>query len=315
MAREDTNLWVEKYRPRTINECILPEDLKATFQKFVDNGDLPNLLLAGSAGVGKTTVARALCEELKYDYIVVNASEDSGIGVLRDKIRSFASTVSLMENGKAVILDEADYLNPNSTQPALRGFIEEFADNCRFILTCNYKNRLIEPIHSRCSNIDFVVAPQEKPKMLAKFMGRIKAILEAEQVTYNKEAVAQLLVKHYPDYRRVLNELQRYAASGTIDAGILVNMTAENLNQLVGFLKDSDFTKMRKWVANNSDNDFNQMIREIWNYSSGAMDVKSQAELVLILGEYQYRMAFVADQEINLAAMLTEIMGRCQFKE
>ncbi len=307
-------LWVEKYRPKTIDDCVLPPHLKATFQEFVDAGQIPNLLLSGSAGVGKTTVAKALCDQIGADWLLLNASEDSRIDVLRGRIRDFASTVSLTNSGKVVILDEADYADAARFQPALRGFIEEFANNCRFILTCNFKNRIIEPLHSRCSIVEFSIPPDEKPQMLAKFMARAAFILKTENVTFNKEAVARLLMRHFPDFRRVLNELQRYSSSGTIDEGVLLNVSNANIVELVKHLKAQSFTEMRKWVAANSDNDFNQIIRQLYDQSHTLMDVQSQAALVLILGEYQYKMAFVADQELNLVAMLTEVMGSCTFK-
>ncbi len=307
-------LWVEKYRPKKIDDCVLPDNLKATFKEFVAAGQIPNLLLSGTAGVGKTTVAKALCDEIGADWLLLNASEDSRIDVLRGRIRDFASTVSLTNSGKVVILDEADYADAARFQPALRGFIEEFANNCRFVLTCNFKNRIIEPLHSRCSIVEFAIPPAEKPKMLAKFMARAKYILDSEGVTFNKEAVARLLVRHFPDFRRVLNELQRYSSSGTIDEGVLIDTGNANIVELVKHLKAQSFTEMRKWVAANTDNDFNQVIRQIYDQSHTLMDVQSQAALVLILGEYQYKMAFVADQELNLVAMLTEIMGSCTFK-
>lgn len=315
MAEREQYLWVEKYRPRTVAECILPESIKANFQQFVDAGEIPNLLLPGTAGIGKTTIAKALCNQLGADYIQINGSEESGIDVLRNKIRNFASSVSLTAGSKVVILDEADYLNPNSTQPALRGFIEEFASNCKFIMTCNYKNRIIEPLHSRCAIIEFHIPAAEKPKMLAQFMARVKNILEKEGVTYSKEAVARLLVKYYPDFRRVLNELQRYSVAGKIDEGILVNVAEANMEELFTFLKEGSFTNMRKWVAANSDNEWVRVVRQIWDHGNKVFDVESQAKLALVLGEYQYRMAFVADQELNMVAMLTEIMGSCNFKE
>ena len=249
-----TFLWVEKYRPQKITDCILPESIKKTFIEFVGQKEIPNLLLAGGSGVGKTTVARALCEELHSDYIIINGSEESGIDVLRTKIKQFASTVSLQGGTKVVILDEADYLNPQSTQPALRGFIEEFHRNCRFIFTCNFKNRIIEPLHSRCSVIEFKINGN-KNQLAHEFMGRAESILKEEQIGFDDKVIAELIMKHFPDWRRVLNELQRYSVSGKIDSGILVNLAEVNLTELMSFLKKKEFGKVRQWVVNNIDND------------------------------------------------------------
>ena len=249
-------LWVEKYRPQTIKDAILPFELKQTFQQFVDNQNCPNLLLSGSAGCGKTTVAKAMLEELGCTYMMINGSEESGIDVLRNKIKNFASTVSMDGNRKYVILDEADYLNPQSTQkPALRGFIEEFSKNCGFILTCNFKNRIIEPLHSRCSSIEFRIPNEEKPQLAMDFMNRLEVILNNEQIYYDKKVVASLIQKFFPDWRRVLNELQRYSASGKIDAGILVNLSEDSIKELLTFLKGKEFTNVRRWIVNNLDND------------------------------------------------------------
>ena len=249
-------LWVEKYRPQTIKDAILPFELKQTFQQFVDNQNCPNLLLSGSAGCGKTTVAKAMLEELGCTYMMINGSEESGIDVLRNKIKNFASTVSMDGNRKYVILDEADYLNPQSTQPALRGFIEEFSKNCGFILTCNFKNRIIEPLHSRCSSIEFRIPNEEKPQLAMDFMNRLEVILNNEQIYYDKKVVASLIQKFFPDWRRVLNELQRYSASGKIDAGILVNLSEDSIKELLTFLKGKEFTNVRRWIVNNLDNPF-----------------------------------------------------------
>jgi len=315
MNEREQFLWVEKYRPRTIDDCVLPESLKGTFREFLEKGQLPNMILAGTAGVGKTTVARALCEQLGSDYLLINASEDSGIQVLRDKIRNFASTVSLGGGTKVVILDEADYLQPQSTQPALRGFIEEFANNCRFILTCNFKNRIIEPLHSRCTVIEFTLSKEDKPHMLAQFMKRIKMILGAEGVEFSRDAVVHLLMKHFPDYRRVLNELQRYSASGKIDEGILVDLSEDNFKALCKHLKEKEWSEMRKWVAHNGDNDPTRLIRLIYDSASKSVESSDIPKLVLILAEYQFKVPFVADQELNMVAMLTEIMANVQFKD
>lgn len=307
-------LWVEKYRPQTIDECVLPESLKKTFREFIDSGELPNFLFCGSAGVGKTTVAKALCNEVGAEYLFINGSEESGIDVLRSKIKSFASSVSLTDAKKVVILDEADYLNPNSTQPALRGFIEEFSNNCRFIFTCNFKNRIIEPLHSRCAVIDFKIDSSEKPKIAAAFFKRVKNILETEGIESDPKVVAELVSKHFPDYRRVLNELQRYSVSGVIDAGILVNVSDESYVELIKNMKAKNFTEVRKWVAKNSDVDSSEIFRKFYDKATDYLQPQSIPQLVLILADYQYKAAFVADAEINIMAALTEIMGTLSFK-
>jgi len=306
-------LWVEKYRPKTIEECILPDALKKTFQDFVNQKKIPNLLMAGTAGVGKTTVARALCEEIGCDYIIINGSDESGIDVLRNKIKNYASSMSLSGGRKVVILDEADYLNPNSTQPALRGAIEEFASNCSFIFTCNYKNRIIDPIHSRCTVIDFK-ANGSKAKMAGQFFKRVENILQTEGINYEKEVVASVITKHFPDNRRILNELQRYAAGGTIDKGILASVSEIRMTELVTALKDKDFASCRKWVTNNLDNDPTRIFRNIYDGLYGVLEANSVPQMVVILAKYQYQAAFVADHEINLIACLTEIMVECAFK-
>ena len=305
-------LWVEKYRPQTISDCILPDGLKQTFQEYVDAGEISNMLLCGTAGTGKTTVARALCNELGCDYIVINGSDESGIDVLRTKIRDFASTVSFESKAKVVILDEADYLNPNSTQPALRAFIEEFSGNCRFIFTCNFKNRIIEPLHSRTSVIDFKIDKKDRPEMAQKFMGRMQYILTQEGIPYEQNVLAELLMKHFPDYRRVINELQRYSRSGSIDSGILSNIAEINTKGLIDSLKDKDWKKMRQWVVNNVDNDPQGVYRKV--YDALIDKVKQVPHLVLLIADYQYKSAFVADQEINLTACLTDIMASVEFK-
>ena len=305
-------LWVEKYRPQTISDCILPDGLKKTFQEYVDAGEISNMLLCGTAGTGKTTVARALCNELGCDYIVINGSDESGIDVLRTKIRDFASTVSFESKAKVVILDEADYLNPNSTQPALRAFIEEFSGNCRFIFTCNFKNRIIEPLHSRTSVIDFKIDKKDRPEMAQKFMGRMQYILTSENIPYEQNVLAELLMKHFPDYRRVINELQRYSRSGSIDSGILSNIAEINTKELIDSLKDKDWKKMRQWVVNNVDNDPQGVYRKV--YDALIDKVKQVPHLVLLIADYQYKSAFVADQEINLTACLTDIMASVEFK-
>jgi len=306
-------LWVEKYRPKKVEDCILPDAIKATFQEYVNRKEIPNLLLSGTAGVGKTTIAKALCEQVGCDYIVINGSDESGIDVLRNKIKNYASSVSLMGGRKVVIIDEADYLNPNSTQPAMRGAIEEFASNCSFIFTCNFKNRIIDPIHSRCSVVDFKVNGS-KQKMAADFFKRVEWILEQENITYDKKVVAAVITKHFPDNRRVINELQRYSVSGTIDSGILSNIADIQLESLVTSLKEKDFASVRKWVTNNLDNDPVKIYRKLYDTLYEALKANTVPQLVLILAKYQYQSAFVADHEINMVACLTEIMVDCEFK-
>jgi len=307
-------LWVEKYRPQTILDCILPNELKSTFQQFVENEEIPNLLLTGTAGVGKTTVAKAMLEEIGCTYMMINGSEESGIDTLRTKIKNFASTVSMDGKRKYVILDEADYLNPQSTQPALRGFIEEFSRNCGFILTCNFRNRIIEPLHSRCSTVEFRIPNEQKPKLAMNFMKRVQDILEKENVSYNEKVVADVIGKFFPDWRRCLNELQRYSATGSIDAGILVNLSDTSIKELVSFIKDKDFKSCREWVVHNLDNDPHRIYRRIYDTLSGNVPDSAIPHCVLILGDYSYKSAFVADQEINLLACLTEMMTSVQFK-
>ena len=306
-------LWVEKYRPKSIEECILPEGLKKTFLEFVKNKEIPNLLLCGTAGVGKTTVARALCEHLNVDYIMINGSEESGIDVLRSKIKTFASTVSLRGGRKVVLLDEADYLNPQSTQPALRGFIEEFSGNCGFIFTCNFANRIITPIHSRTSVIDFKTKKAELPKLAGQFLTRVKNILSIENINYDEKVVAELIMKHIPDWRRVLNELQRYSASGTIDVGVLTDFSQVNIENLCKHLKEKNFGNIRKWTVDNLDNDPHLLYRKIYDVMITKLKPESVPSLVLIIADYVYKSAFVVDQEINMIACLTEIMGTCDF--
>lgn len=306
-------LWVEKYRPTTIGDCILPESVKKQFQQFIAKGEVPNLLLSGTAGTGKTTIARALCTELNCDYIVINGSDEGRqIDTLRTKIKQFASAVSFEGKTKVVILDEADYMNRDSVQPALRGFIEQFAENCRFIFTCNYSNRLIDPLHSRTTVIDFKLAPSDRPVLASKFLKRMEYILTNEGVEYNQRVLAELLNKHFPDYRRVINELQRYSVGGNIDEGILSNFQEVNAKALLEGLREKDWRKMRQWVANNVDTDPQAIFRQI--YDILLPEVKSPARLVLDIADYQYKAAFVADQEINLTACLTQIMVDSEFK-
>ena len=307
-------LWVEKYRPKTIEECVLPDALKQTLLEFISKGDIPNLILSGGPGIGKTTAAKAILDELGLTYMFINGSEESGIDVLRTKIKNFASTVSLHGGRKYLILDEADYLNPQSTQPALRGFIEEFHKNCGFILTCNYKNRLIPPLHSRCSVVDFTVPKSEKKELAEQFFRRVMNVLVVEEVKFEPKAVAEVINKFFPDWRRVLNELQRYSVSGRIDAGILVDISEVNIKELMQSMKQKEFTNVRKWIVNNIDNDPTRLFRRLYDNLYDYRDGSSIPHVVVILGEYQYKAAFVADQEINMLACLTEIMSRGKFK-
>ena len=307
-------LWAEQYRPRDIESCVLPKTLKSSLQSFVDKETLPNLILSGGPGVGKTTAARAMLEQIGSTYMFINGSEESGIDVLRTKIKNFASTVSLEGGKKYLILDEADYLNPQSTQPALRGFIEEFHKNCGFILTCNYKNRIIPALQSRCSVIDFVIPNAEKAKLAQQFFKRVMEILNENEIKFNKKVVAELINNHFPDWRKVLNELQRYSVSGEIDAGILVNLGDKNIKDLMAMMKKKEFTNVRKWVVDNLDNDSDKLFRSIYDNLYEFVDPSSIPHVVVALGEYQYKAAFVADLEINMMACLTEIMGRVKFK-
>ena len=307
-------LWVEQYRPRDIESCVLPKILKSSLQSFVDKETLPNLILSGGPGVGKTTAARAILDQIGSTYMFINGSEESGIDVLRTKIKNFASTVSLEGGKKYLILDEADYLNPQSTQPALRGFIEEFHKNCGFILTCNYKNRIIPALQSRCSVIDFVIPNAEKAKLAQQFFNRVIEILNENAIKFNEKAVAELINNYFPDWRKVLNELQRYSVSGEIDAGILVNLGDKKIKDLMAMMKKKEFTNVRRWVVDNLDNDPVRIFRSIYNSLYDHLDDTSIPHAVVILGEYQYKAAFVADLEINMMACLTEIMGRVKFK-
>jgi len=307
-------LWVEKYRPKVIADCILPSTMKKTFTDMVESGEVQNLLLSGGAGCGKTTVARALCSELDTDCIIVNCSEDGNIDTLRTRIRNFASTVSMSGNKKVVILDEFDYSNAQSTQPALRGFMEEFSANCRFILTCNFKNRIIEPLHSRCTCINFQIPTKERPTLAKQILQRVKGILDAEGVAYDDKVLVELIMKHFPDFRRILNELQRYSVSGKIDVGILIQLGEIKIKELISALKGKDFTSVRKWVVENSDADSASLFRKIYESMYDCFAPSSIPKLVLILAEYQYKAAFVADAEINMTACLTEIMMECEFK-
>ena len=310
----DDFLWVEKYRPKTVSDTILPVDLKKTFQQFVDQDNIPNLILTGGPGVGKTTVARAMLEELDCDYIVINGSMNGNIDTLRVEIQQFASSVSLSGGRKYVILDEADYLNPNSTQPALRNFMEEYSKNCGFILTCNFKNRIIEPIHSRCSVIDFRFSKKDSPKLALQFLKRVVDILKKEDIEYNEKVLVELITKHFPDFRRVLNELQRYSVSGVIDAGILTSITEKSIKDLMGFLKSKNWKDMRKWVVQNLDSDPTRIFRLIYDGLFDSLKPQSIPRAVILLADYQHKGAFVADAEINMVAFLTELMVDMEFK-
>lgn len=311
--KTDEYLWVEKYRPQKIDECVLPAELKKTFNEMVQGGQLPNLLLAGSAGLGKTTVARALCAELNLDYILINGSEESGIDVLRNKIKQFASTVSLNGGYKVVILDEADYLNPQSTMPALRGFIEEFSNNCRFILTCNFKNKIIEPLHSRCSVIEFNTTKKSLASLAGDFMKRLMFILKTEGVKYHEQTLAELIIRYAPDWRRVLNECQRYSTSGEIPTAILVGMSDQSIAELARHLKAKDFKSMRSWVVNNSTLDSAVVFRKLYDSLYDVVAPSSIPSAVLILADYSYKSGFMADKELNMVACMTELMGNIEW--
>jgi DNA polymerase III delta prime subunit len=307
-------LWVEKYRPKTIEDTILPVELKSVFQQFVDQKNIPNLILSGSAGVGKTTVARAMLEQLGCDYIVINGSMNGNIETLRNDILNFASSVSLSGGRKYVILDEADYLNANSTQPALRNFMEEFSRNCGFILTCNFKNRIIEPLHSRCSVVDFKISKKDMAKLAGQFFKRVESILANENIPYDKPTVAEIIQKFFPDWRRVLNELQRYSATGSIDSGILANLQQTSIRELIDMMKEKNYTEARKWVKNNIDTDVNVLYNEFYNTASDFFTPKSIPLLVTLIAKYQYQNAFVASSEINFAAFLAELIVEAEFK-
>jgi len=305
-------LWCEKYRPKTVEDTILDPKLKTTFQKIVDTGEIPNMLFTGTAGLGKTTVAKAICNELGLDFIVVNGSEEGNIDTLRGKIKQFASSVSLSGGYKVVILDEADYLNPQSTQPALRGFIEEFSKNCRFILTCNFKNRIIEPLHSRCGVYEFNTSKKQMAELCYQFMHRLQNILETEKVEYNNDVLAGLIMKYAPDWRRILNEAQRGSIGGTINSNVLVTDNSQ-YSDLYKHVKEKDFKKMRQWVVNNMDVEPASVFRGIYDSMEEYVDPASIPQLVLILADYQHKNAFVADHELNLVACLTECMANVKF--
>ena len=311
------NLWVEKYRPKKIDDCILTSELKETFKQFVNQKELPNLLLSGTAGTGKTTVARALCEELGVDYIIINGSDEGRqIDTLRNKIKNFASTVSLTETAshKVVILDEADYMNPESVQPALRNFIETFYKNCRFIFTCNYKNKILPALHSRCTVIDFAIANGQKVKTATQLMNRLCNILTEEKIEFDKKVLAELIQKHFPDFRRTINELQRYSVRGKIDSGILFSLTEADTKKLIAILKEKRFNDMRKWVINNLEKEPSSLFSSVYEILYKHLQPQSIPQAVLVIAGYQYKSAFVADQEINMVACLTEVMANCKFK-
>jgi DNA polymerase III delta prime subunit len=314
-SRDDMFLWVEKYRPQKIDDCVLPESMKKTFKEYVEKGQLPTFLFCGTAGVGKTTIAKALCNEVGADWIIINGSDEGrSIDTLRTTIKNFASTVSLTDSKKVVIVDEADYMNADSVQPALRAFIEQFSSNCSFIFTCNFKNRIIEPLHSRCAVVEFKIDSADKQQIAGTFFKRAVQILKNENVEYDPKVVAELITKHFPDYRRILNELQRYSVSGKIDSGILVNTSQESYKQLTKDLKDKNFSEVRKWVAKNGDLGAAPLFKELYDTAVNFLEPNSIPQLILTLADYQYKAAFVADQELNIMAAMTEIMAHCKFK-
>tara|TARA_B100000686_G_scaffold153860_1_gene161343 strand:+ start:1880 stop:2818 length:939 start_codon:yes stop_codon:yes gene_type:complete len=307
-------LWVERYRPQTVKDCILPAYLKEPFQAYVDSKSIPNLLLTGGPGMGKTTVAKAMCKEIGLDYLVVNGSEETGIDLLRNKLDSYCSSVSLRGGRKVIIIDEGDYLNPTSTQPAMRGFIERFADNCSFIITCNYLNRIIEPIHSRCSVIEFKITKKNQPKMASLFLQRVLDILKENQIQFEEKIIAEVILKYFPDFRRILNELQRYSQHGTIDSGIFQQFSDTNFKKLISALKDKKFSEIRKWVVDNSDNDPKLIYRKLYDNLNDYLEPQTIPTAILLLADYQYKAAFCADHEINLTACLIEMMVDCTWK-
>ena len=313
-AKANEVLWVEKYRPQKIDDTILPAKTKAMFKKFVTDDSVPNLLLSGGPGVGKTTIAKAMLEEMGCDYIVKNGSLNVNIDTLRYDISTYASAVSLSGGRKYVIFDEADYLNAANVQPALRNFIEEYSSNCGFIFTCNFKNRIIQPLRSRLSEVDFSIETSGRPKLAMQFMKRVETILGMENVDYDKAVIAKVIQKHFPDFRRVLTELQSYAASGRIDEGIFVNLKQESLDEVFRLLKTKDFTNMRKWVANNSDQDMNEMFRRIYDMAADKVEMRSLPGFVVTMADYMYKANFVADLEVNMVAFLTEVMIEAEYK-
>ena len=307
-------LWVEKYRPKLVDQCVLPDNTQKVFSEIVEKGEIPNLLLTGSPGIGKTTIAKALCNQLECDWLMINGSDEGRmIDTLRTTITNFASTVSLSGGKKVLIIDEADYMNPESVQPAMRGSIEQFAQNCRFIFTCNFKNRIIPALHSRCSVVDFKIKKDDKPVLAQRFLKIATGILDNETVKYKPDVVAQLIMKHFPDFRRVINELQKHAVGGMIDEDILTQASEENLKELFVALKKKDFTSMRKWVAENIDNDHVRLYRQIYDSLYSRFEKDSIPQAVLTIADYSYKAAFVADQEVNMVAWLTEMMMNCEF--
>ena len=312
MNNEDF-LWVEKYRPKTISETILPEDLKSMFQEFVNKKNVPTLLLSGSAGVGKTTVAKAMLNELDADYIVINGSLNGNIDTLRTQILNFATTVSLHGGRKYVIIDEADYLNPNSTMPSLRNFMEEYSSNCGFIFTCNYRTKIIEPLQSRCAVIDFKFEKKDKKDLMLAFFKRVDFILKAEKIKYDKQVVGEIIKKYYPDFRRAINELQRYSTNGVIDSGILINVSDENFKNLIKLLKTKNFTDIRKWVNDNLNGDSNGIYRKFYDTATAHIEKNNIPSLILLIAKYQYQDSFVVDKEINMASFLIEVMVEVEF--
>lgn len=310
----DEYLWSQKYRPQTVDECILPDHLKATFKKFVEDKNIPNLLLSGRSGVGKTTVACAMLKELGCDYIMINGSLDGSIDTLRTKIQQFASTVSFTGGRKYVVIDEGDYLT-HMTQPALRNFIEEYSKNCGFILTCNFKNRILSELQSRFSLVEFTISKEESVKLAGQFFKRVLNILDENNIKYDKAAVAQFIKMYYPDWRKCLNELQTYSACGMIDSGILANFNDESFKKLIGLMKERNYTDVRKWVAESAESDSTKLFRMFYDSAAALVEPASIPQLILILSEYQYKAAFVVDHEINLSACLAEIMVQVQFKD
>ncbi len=308
-------LWVEEFRPSTIDELILPEGIKNTFRSIIGEDTIPNMILSGSAGTGKTSAAMVLCRELNCDYIIVNGSDEGRlIDTLRNKLTQYCSSVSMSGGRKVVIIDEADYMTPDSVQPAMRGFIEKFSSNCSFIFTCNFKNRIIEPIHSRCAVIDYGMSPSDKPLMAKQFMERCQYILKQKSVEYEDKVLIELVFKYFPDFRRILNELQRYSVSGKIDSGILLNISDANMNELVEALKSKNFKSVRTWVVNNLDNDPQKVYRKVYDKLYEKCDPSTIPQIILVIADYQYKSAFAADQEINLMACLVEIMSNAKFK-
>lgn len=308
-------IWVEKYRPSTIDECILPEHIKNTFKDYIKKGQLPTFLLDGTAGVGKTTIAKALCNEVGAEYLFINGSDEGrSIDILRTTVRGFASSVSLYDQPKIVIIDEADYMNAQSVQPALRGMIEEYSANCRFIFTCNFKNRIIEPLRSRCTLVDFRLDNKDKAEMAKQFFKRTTQILKLENIEFDAKVVAEIITKYFPDYRKVLSELQRYSVSGKIDSGILVNLSEESYKELFRLMKDKDWKNTRSWVAKNSDVETSTLFRQFYDNAVNLLEPQSIPGMVIVLGDYDYKSAFVADKEINIMCAMTEIMTNCKFK-